>query len=99
MSNRVELTGRILNTDGPRFTPGGIAVAQLRLQHTSEKIEAGRDRQMSFELDVVAFGPVAASLARQAVGRQIRITGFLDRKSPRSSQLALHVTDYVLIEE
>ncbi len=76
-----------------------MPVVELRLRHASEQVEAGRPRQLGFEVDAAAFGEVAKALARQPAGALIRIAGFLDRKGPRSSQLALHVTDYALIEE
>ncbi|NWG85909.1 MAG: primosomal replication protein N [Hydrogenophilaceae bacterium] len=97
MANRIELTGQILETSGLRFTPAGVATVQMRLAHGSEQSEAGRLRQVVCEVEAIAFGETARKLSQSPIGVQLSVTGFLDRKSPRSSLLTLHVTDYELI--
>ena len=96
MVNRVELTGQILETSGLRFTPAGVATVQIRLAHESEQEEAGRMRRVVCEVEAIAFGEAARTLSQSPVGTQVHVAGFLDRKSPRSSLLTLHVTDYEL---
>ena len=96
MANRVELTGTILETSGLRFTPAGMPTVQIRLAHGSEQEEASRVRQVVCEVEAIAFGEIAKALSHSPVGTQVNMTGFLDRKSPRSSLLTLHVTDYEL---
>ncbi len=96
MANRVELTGQILETSGLRFTPAGVPTVQMRLVHGSEQQEAGRMRQVVCEVEAIAFGEIARKLSQSPVGTQVSVAGFLDRKSPRSSLLTLHVTDYEL---
>lgn len=97
MANRVELTGHILATSGLRFTPAGVATVEMRLAHGSEQNEAGRPRQVMCEVEAIAFGETARKLSQSPAGAQVNLTGFLDRKSPRSSLLTVHVTDYELI--
>ena len=96
MANRVELTGQILETSGLRFTPAGVSTVQMRLAHGSELEEAGRMRQVVCEVEAIAFGEIAQRLSQSPAGTQVKVIGFLDRKSPRSSLLTLHVTDYEL---
>lgn len=97
MSNRVELTGQILATSGLRYTPAGLATVAMRLVHASEQQEAGRPRQVVCEVEAIAFGETARKLSQSPAGSQVSLTGFLDRKSPRSNLLTVHVTDYELI--
>lgn len=97
MANRVELTGQILETSGLRYTPAGLPTVQMRLAHGSEQGEAGRMRQVVCEIEAIAFGDIASKLSQGQIGTQLSVSGFLDRKSPRSSLLTLHVTDYELI--
>ena len=97
MANRVELSGQVLETSGLRHTPAGLPTVQMRLAHGSEQGEAGRMRQVVCEIEAIAFGDIAGKLGQCQIGSQISVTGFLDRKSPRSSLLTLHVTDYELI--
>jgi primosomal replication protein N len=84
---------------GLRTTPAGIATLRLKVAHQGPQREAGRQRQVTVETELVAFGPVAETLARQAKGRELRFTGFMDRKGAQSNQLELHVTGFESIEE
>jgi primosomal replication protein N len=62
----------------------------LRLEHESEAEEAGGKRQVKVELKAVAFGTMAETLARQAVGSGFRFHGFL--AAPRNGKHpVLHV--------
>ncbi len=97
--NRLEIAGRVVETGGLRHTPAGLASCQLRLAHASDQREAGRTRRAECEVDAQAFGDVAAALARQAVGSDLRLVGFLDRRNARNPQPMLHVTEFELIQE
>jgi primosomal replication protein N len=95
--NRVELTARLLESDGLRHTPSGLPVLQLRLMHASPQTEAGRERQVECEVEAQVFGDLAARMAKLAQGDGIVCKGFLDRKSARNLQLVLHVTEFELV--
>jgi primosomal replication protein N len=75
--NQTILSARIAVAKPLRYTPAGIPALDLRLEHESEALEAGRQRQVKVEIQAVAFGADAETLARQAVGSGFRFTGFL----------------------
>ena len=56
-------------------------------------MEAGRGRKVNAELAAVAFEAQARLLAGAAMGRRLRVEGFMSAKSARSKKLVLHVTN------
>ena len=75
-----------------RFTPAGVPAIELRLEHGSQQMEAGRMREVKAVLKAVAFGAMAERLARQPIGSLWRFTGFL--ATPRNGKHpVLHVQD------
>lgn len=82
--NQLALSARIAEASSLRFTPAGLPALDLRLEHESECEEAGQARQVRVELKAVAFGTMAETLAKQAVGSGFRFTGFL--ATPRNGK-------------
>ncbi len=77
-----------------RFTPAGIPVLEAQLQHVSQAVEAGITRRLDFALDVIAMGETAQQLARESLGSELAMSGFLAPRSRRSSRLRVHVVDF-----
>ena len=75
------------------FTPAGVPVVQFRIAHESEQDEAGGRRKVNAELGAVAFEAQARLIAGAALGRAMRLQGFMSAKSKRSKKLVLHVTN------
>ena len=57
-------------------------------------IEAGGERQLAFEFDVIAIGDIGLRLAAMELGAALDLAGFLAPQSRRSHKLLLHVTDF-----
>lgn len=98
-ANRLEIGGRVVESSGLRHTPAGLPSVQLKLAHVSHQREAGREREVSCEVEALAFGETATALARVASGSLLNLTGFVERRALRSPQLTLHITGYELIKE
>ena len=96
--NRIVLNGKILTIDPLRYTPAGIPALNLTLAHNSRQVEAGMEREVECEVQVVAMGELAQQAARCKVEDGIRIQGFLARKSRKSTQLVLHANKIELLE-
>ncbi|MDP2963988.1 MAG: primosomal replication protein N [Sulfurimicrobium sp.] len=96
--NRIVLSGKILAIDPLRYTPAGIPALNLTLGHSTRQVEAGQEREVECEVQVVALGELAQQAARCKVEDGIRIQGFLARKSRNSMQLVLHANRIELIE-
>lgn len=89
--NQVDLTARIAEASSLRYTPAGLPALDLKLEHESQVQEAGQARQVSMAIKAVAFGSLAESISRQAIGSQWRFTGFL--AAPRK-HVVLHIQQF-----
>jgi len=81
-----------------RYTPAGIPAVEFRLQHESERDEAGAKRRINAEVAGIAFEAQARLLAKANLSTEIKLQGFLAAKSKRSNKLVLHVTHIEFIE-
>ncbi len=81
-----------------RYTPAGIPAVEFRLQHESEREEAGAKRRINAEVAGIAFEAQARLLAKANLSTEIKLQGFLAAKSKRSKRLVLHVTHIEFIE-
>jgi primosomal replication protein N len=92
-ANRVTVSGRLIELDALRHTPGGVPVMKFRLQHDSRQKEAGAERKVSCEIAAVAFEREATLLAAAKLGSNVKVTGFLAARSRTSRTMMLHATE------
>jgi primosomal replication protein N len=97
LTNRVRLRAKLVARGDLRWTPAGVAVLQAGLHYGGAVAEAAIERRLDFELDAVAVGDAAQRLARQALGTELEIDGFLAPRSKRSRSLMLHITEFKAI--
>ncbi len=81
-----------------RHTPAGLPVAEARLKHQSEQLEAGLPRQVVCEIPLLALGSEARWLDVAPLGAAVRVSGFLAAKSRSSRTLVLHVQEIEFLE-
>lgn len=89
--NRLVLKAEVVQIEPLRYTPAGIPLLGVVLRHASEQIEAGMKRKVECEVNAVVLGPLA--LKGLALGMQIIATGFLAKRSLKSTQLVMHIND------
>jgi primosomal replication protein N len=92
-ANRVTVSGRLVERDALRHTPGGVPVMKFRIQHDSTQLEAGAERKVSCEIAAVAFEREATLLAAATLGNDVKVTGFLAARSRTSRSVVLHATE------
>ena len=91
--NRVKISGVVLQCGDVRYTPAGIPIVELRIQHESLQIEADMQRQIKLEADAVVIGPLAKMAATVRVDEKVVISGFLAQKSQKNDRLVIHVSE------
>jgi primosomal replication protein N len=91
--NRLELTGEVTTLEALRHTPAGIPVLAFTVKHASIQSEAGMKRQAECEVPVVAMAQMAKQAQGLKTGDQVRVAGFLTRKSLRNDRLVLHLDE------
>jgi primosomal replication protein N len=87
--NNLVLKAEVVQIEPLRYTPAGIPLLSVSLRHVSEQFEAGMKRKVECEVNAVALG----NLALQAIklGAHIQATGFLAKRSLKSTQLVMHI--------
>jgi primosomal replication protein N len=94
--NQLVLSARIAQASALRYTPAGLPALDCSLEHDSELSEAGQARQVKVAIKAVAFGSVAETLGRQAIGSSWNFTGFL--ATPRNGKHPVfHIESFVQI--
>lgn len=89
--NHVYLQVRVVEMKPLRFTPAGIPVQELILEHCSQVMEAGHLRRVEFILSACAIGGLAQQLQQAVVGGELRVEGFLAAARKNSTKLVLHL--------
>ncbi|TVO62044.1 primosomal replication protein N [Spiribacter vilamensis] len=93
MSNRVELTGWLVDAAELRHSPAGVPIARGLIEHESQQTEAGASRPIRFRVGVSAAGtPLAERLTDLPVGASIRVSGYMRRSRQRTPE-----TDPIII--
>jgi primosomal replication protein N len=91
--NQLVLSARIAQANALRYTPAGLPALDCNLEHESEATEAGQARQVKVAIKAVAFGSVAETLGKQAIGSSWQFTGFL--ATPRNGKHpVLHIQSF-----
>ena len=76
-----------------RYTPAGIPVINLVLEHESTVTELDTPRQVKLQLKAVAFGTQAETLSRQGLESVCQFHGFL-ANARNGKGLVFHIQDF-----
>lgn len=95
--NQVVICGRIMEVEGLRYTPAGVAVVELKIGHASHQLEAGMRRRVECEMPAVALADLAETVSRMLPGTAVRSGGFLCGRSRVNRQLVLHLNSIDII--
>ena len=83
------LKAEVVHIEPLRYTPAGIPLLSVSLRHVSEQFEAGMKRKVECEVNAVALGDLALMAIK--LGANIQATGFLAKRSLKSTQLVMHI--------
>jgi primosomal replication protein N len=92
-TNHLRLVAKVIGKEATRYTPAGIAVVKLTLQHTGQAQEAGAARQVEFEMTAYALGLAAKQAEGVKLGQVVNVQGFLAPNRKGARLLSLHITD------
>jgi len=87
--NTLVLKSEVVQIEPLRYTPAGIPLLSVLLRHVSDQVEAGMKRKVECELNAVILGDQA--LKSLKLGSHIVATGFLAKRSLKSTQLVMHI--------
>jgi len=91
--NQLVLSARIVQGGALRYTPAGLPALDFGFEHESEVTDARQVRQVKAAVKAVAFGSLAETLGKQAIGSSWKFTGFL--ATPRNGKHpVLHIQSF-----
>lgn len=91
------IEGEVAAMEPLRYTPAGIPVLSVVLRHLSEQLEAGMQRRVECDVNAVVMGELAERSQGIQAGSMIKVSGFIARRSLKSTQLVLHITTLDII--
>lgn len=80
-----------------RYTPAGLPLLSFVVRHASEQLEAGIKRKVECEMAVVAIGDIARQAQNIQLSSQVKLAGFIAKRSLKSTQLVLHLNALEII--
>jgi primosomal replication protein N len=92
--NKLVLKAEVVQIEPLRYTPAGIPLLSVVLRHVSEQVEAGMKRKVECEVNAVVLGDQllgTPALKGLKLGAHIQATGFLAKRSLKSTQLVMHI--------
>ena len=90
------IEGEVVELEGLRYTPAGLARVAFKLRHTSMQQEAGMQRQVQCVVPALALGEAAQQVGRLQPGQMVKAEGFLAQRSLKVAQLVLHIDNVTL---
>ena len=93
-ANSLQLHASIVAAESLRFTPAGLPALNLQLEHDSTVNQAGVNRQVKLVIKAVAFGTLAESLAKQAIGSIWTFSGFLSN-ARQGKSVVFQIQDFL----
>jgi primosomal replication protein N len=75
--NTFELLAVVVQVQTLRYTPAGIPVLNLVLEHESQQVEVDTPRTVKLQIRAVVFGSQAETLARQPLMEAMEFRGFI----------------------
>ncbi|HWU83693.1 MAG TPA: primosomal replication protein N [Methylophilaceae bacterium] len=95
--NRLVVSGEVVQIAPLRYTPAGLPLLGFVVRHQSEQIEADMPRKVECEVSVIAIGKIAEQAQAIQMASQVKLAGFLAKRSLKSSQLVLHLNAFEII--
>ena len=88
--NVVQLLGRVVEISSLRYSPAGLPLIDLLIEHESTVEEAGSPRQIQLRLKALAIGQIAEQIAQLELRSHWMFTGFL-ASSKNSKSVVFHI--------
>jgi primosomal replication protein N len=93
--NQARLSGLVVALSVLRYTPAGLAVMTLELDHTSTVEQAGSSRAIAFNLEATALGDAALAVSQLVLGQQVTFAGFWAPAHYKTKRLTFHITQVI----
>jgi len=93
--NKLAISGEVAQLEAIRYTPAGLPLLSFVISHVSEVEEAGLKRKVECEVKAIVIGDLAKTNIQ--LGTKLNALGFLAKRSAKSTQLVMHITNIEVI--
>jgi primosomal replication protein N len=93
--NEVCLSGVLIQLSVLRYTPAGVAVMTLEIDHTSQVMQAGSSRAIAFTLEATALDDAALAVSQLQLGQSYSFKGFWAPAHYRTKRLGFHILQVI----
>jgi primosomal replication protein N len=93
--NHAVLSAVVVQKSVLRYTPAGVAVMTLDLDHRSHVLQAGSMREIAFNLQATALEQAAFAVDALETGQCYTFEGFWALAHYRSQRVAFHILHVV----
>jgi primosomal replication protein N len=91
--NQLRISGLISSCSPIRYTPAGLPVLEIKLDHNEAVIQAGVSRDVQCEVSVVVVGDLAQMWKTSALGEEVEVVGFISPARKKSPRFVLNATE------
>ena len=91
-SNQLRLSGFLRERATLRYTPAGIPMLNLVIEHQSEQQEAGQSVKVQCRLTAIAAGKMTERLMQWPETQPCIVSGFLAQAGRYRNEVMLHIT-------
>jgi primosomal replication protein N len=78
-----------------RYTPSGVAMLTLEIDHACQVFQAGSHRAISFSLEITALGDAAIAASQLMLGSIYTFEGFWAPAHYRTKRIGFHLLHIV----
>ena len=89
--NHVCIGGRLETLEALRYTPAGVPLLELTLEHQSQQVQTEHPRRVLLHLSAVAAGEIAKQLRTVPLGTTLSLEGFLCPKGRTGRSIVLQI--------
>lgn len=89
--NEVCLSGVLIQSSALRYTPAGVAVMTIDIDHTSTVMQAGSNRAIAFTLEATALDDAALAVSQLQLGQHYTFKGFWAPAHYRTKRLGFNI--------
>lgn len=93
--NRFELSASLIAIEPLKYTPAGLPLIRLQLDHKSELNDAGFMRKLNMHIRATAIGDIAIEIARYKPQAQLHMLGFMAPIKQGSDYLVFHIQELI----
>jgi primosomal replication protein N len=98
LDNLLALTATVHREDPLRYTPIGLPILEVWLNHKSRQMIHDFTRDITCEIQAILIGEDAKKFFGKLAGKIVHVTGFLSQRGFRNPRIVLNIEHVKFLE-